>query len=77
MRMRALCRQNGDHTPGSIKRHRVFWATTEGVVAAMLLLGGGIAPRRAFQLITGLPLAVILLLTCWSIVRSLRAEASS
>jgi choline-glycine betaine transporter len=43
-------------------------------VAAVLLLGGGIAPMRAFQLITGLPLAVILLLICYAVVRSLHAE---
>jgi choline/glycine/proline betaine transport protein len=60
--------------PDPPKQQRIFWATTEGIVAAVLLLGGGIEPMRAFQLITGLPLAVILLLICYSIVRSLRAE---
>lgn len=63
---------SGDPDPP--KRQRVFWATTEGVVAGVLLLGGGIEPMRAFQLITGLPLAVILLLICYAVVRSLRAE---
>ena len=46
------------HAP---KRQRAFWATMEGMVAAVLLVGGGLAPMRAFQLIMGLPLAVILL----------------
>jgi choline/glycine/proline betaine transport protein len=56
------------------KRQRVFWAGTEGAVAAVLLVGGGLEPMRTFQVITGLPLAVTLLLVCVSIVRALRAE---
>ncbi len=59
--------------PHPPKRQRVFWATAEGAVAAVLLVGGGLAPMRAFQLITGIPLAVILLLICYAIVRSLRS----
>ncbi|QDU58931.1 BCCT family transporter [Aeoliella mucimassa] len=62
----------GDRNPP--KRQRVFWATLEGVVAAVLLLGGGMAPMRAFQIMTGLPLAVILLLICYSVARSLVRE---
>jgi choline/glycine/proline betaine transport protein len=60
--------------PDPPKRQRIFWATLEGVVAAVLLVGGGLAPMRAFQLITGLPLAVVLWLICYAVVRSLRAE---
>nr|VFJ43098.1 MAG: choline/glycine/proline betaine transport protein [Candidatus Kentron sp. FM]VFJ43934.1 MAG: choline/glycine/proline betaine transport protein [Candidatus Kentron sp. FM]VFK07336.1 MAG: choline/glycine/proline betaine transport protein [Candidatus Kentron sp. FM] len=62
----------GDSNPP--KRQRVFWAITEGVVAAVLLVSGGIAPMQTFQLITGLPLAVILLLICYAIVLLLRGE---
>jgi choline/glycine/proline betaine transport protein len=56
------------------KRQRVFWATTEGVVAAILLISGGLLPMRAFQLATGLPLCIILLLMCYAIVRSFRTD---
>lgn len=55
-------------------RQRVFWAVAEGAVAAVLLVAGGLAPMRSFQIITGLPLCVILLLMCYSIVRELRRE---
>lgn len=58
------------------KRQRVFWATTEGVVAAVLLLAGGLAPMRSFQVATGLPLCIILLLMCFAIVHALRRDAS-
>ena len=47
------------------------------MVAAVLLVGGGIAPMRTFQLMTGLPLAVILLLICYAVVRSLRSISST
>jgi choline/glycine/proline betaine transport protein len=56
------------------RRQRVFWASIEGVVAAVLLLTGGLAPMRAFQVMTGLPLCIILLLMCVALVRALRAE---
>ncbi len=62
----------GDQNPP--KRQRVFWATLEGVVAAVLLIGGGIAPMRAFQIMTGLPLAVVLLLICFTVGRALWRE---
>ena len=62
----------GDQHPP--KRQRVFWATTEGIVAAGLLWGGGLKPMQAFQLMTGLPLCVILLLMCFATVRMLRAD---
>ena len=55
-------------------RQRVFWATTEGVVAAVLLVAGGLAPMRSFQIATGLPLCIILLLMCYALVRSLLRE---
>ena len=63
--------------PDPPKRQRIFWATTEGAVAGVLLVGGGIVPMRSFQLITGLPLAVVLLLICYAIVRSLREDEQS
>jgi choline/glycine/proline betaine transport protein len=55
-------------------RQRVFWATAEGAVAAVLLLAGGLAPMRSFQIATGLPLCVILLLMCYALVRALLRE---
>ena len=62
----------GDMNPPKVQR--VFWATTEGVVAAVLLLTGGLTAMQTFQLTTGLPLAIILLAMCWSLYRALRAD---
>ena len=62
----------GDQDPPV--RQRVFWAVSEGGVASVLLVTGGLGPMRAFQIITGLPLCLILLAMCVSIVRALRSE---
>lgn len=56
---------------------RVFWATAEGAVAAVLLLAAGKAGLKALQagvICIGAPFCIVLLLTCWSLARALREE---
>jgi BCCT family betaine/carnitine transporter len=53
---------------------RVFWCTFEGLVAIVLLLGGGLAALQAMAVSTGLPFTLILLLGCYAIVKGLMAE---
>ena len=53
---------------------RVFWATFEGAVAIVLLVGGGLSALQAMVISTGLPFTVVLLLMCWAIIKGLRAE---
>ncbi|MGF1534444.1 MAG: BCCT family transporter [Bernardetiaceae bacterium] len=53
---------------------RIFWAMTEGVVAATLLIGGGLKAMQTAVISTGLPLALLLLLMCVSLYKGLRAE---
>jgi len=53
---------------------RVFWAIMEGVVAAVLLLGGGLGALQTASITTGLPFAVVLLVMCYSIYRGLTHE---
>lgn len=50
---------------------RVFWAQTEGAVAAVLLLGGGLNALQTASIITGLPFLFILLLMCYSLYKGL------
>lgn len=40
---------------------RVFWCVVEGLVAIVLLLGGGLTALQAASLATGLPFAIVLL----------------
>ncbi len=53
---------------------RVFWCTFEGVVAIVLLLGGGLAALQAMVISTGLPFTIVLLLMCWAIIKGLMSE---
>jgi len=65
----------GDPHPPT--RQRVFWGIMEGFVAAGLLVAGGLAPMRSFQMITGLPLCVIVILSCGSLVYAWRSEPAA
>jgi len=56
------------------KTQRVFWATTEGVVAGALLLGGGLSALQTAAITTGLPFAVILVLMCYTVYQGLKNE---
>lgn len=53
---------------------RVFWATTEGLVAAVLLIGGGLGALQAGAISTGLPFVIILLIMCYSLRQGLNRE---
>ncbi|WP_353893758.1 BCCT family transporter [Proteinivorax hydrogeniformans] len=46
---------------------RVFWAVMEGVIAATLLIGGGLTTLQTASVATGLPFAVILLIMIYSL----------
>jgi len=53
---------------------RIFWAQTEGLVAAILLIGGGLNALQTASISTGLPFVLILLLMCYSLQQGLRRE---
>ncbi|WP_246989398.1 BCCT family transporter [Halorientalis marina] len=56
------------------KTQRIFWAVTEGGVAAVLLLGGGLGALQTAAITTGLPFAVILCLMSYTVYLGLRNE---
>ncbi len=53
---------------------RVFWAGMEGAVAAVLLVGGGLAALQTASISTGLPFAVLLFIMGFSLYKGLRSE---
>ena len=53
---------------------RVFWAILEGILAGVLLLGGGLAALQTASITTGLPFAIVLLVMCYSVYRGLSYE---
>jgi len=54
---------------------RVFWAVSEGVVAAVLLVGGGLRALQSAAINTGLPFCLVLLVVCAGLGRSLWIDA--
>ena len=59
---------------------RIFWATMEGLVAAILLYGGGgqvLGALQAGAITTALPFTLVLLLCCVSLYLGLRHELDS
>jgi choline/glycine/proline betaine transport protein len=53
---------------------RIFWALTEGVVAAVLLAGGGLLALQTAAITTGLPFALILAAMCVGLYRALKED---
>ncbi|MFN3713408.1 MAG: BCCT family transporter [Alcanivoracaceae bacterium] len=59
------------HTP---VWQRVFWASTEGVLAAALLMAGGLSALQTMTIASALPFAVIMLAAVWGLWRALVIE---
>jgi choline/glycine/proline betaine transport protein len=53
---------------------RVFWASMEGVVAAVLLIGGGLQALQTAAIAMGLPFAVLLVIMVFSLRKGLLKE---
>ncbi len=53
---------------------RVFWAIMEGLLAAVLLIGGGLQTLQTASVTTGLPFALILLITVYALYIGLTQE---
>lgn len=60
--------------PNPPTAQRVYWASLEGVVAAVLLVGGGLIALQTAAISAGLPFAVLILLMIVSLHRALAAE---
>ncbi len=56
---------------------RVFWAVTEGVVAAVLMLSGGLGALQSAAIAVGLPFACVLLVMCFSLLKGLNQEMAA
>jgi choline/glycine/proline betaine transport protein len=54
--------------------HRVLWGLGEGVVAAVLLLAGGLSALQTASIVAALPFSVIILLMMYGLVKALQEE---
>ncbi|WP_201543853.1 BCCT family transporter [Psychrobacter immobilis] len=62
----------GDTNPPKIQR--LFWAGTEGVIAAVLLAAGGLGALQAASIVSGLPFAVVIFIMMYSLLRGLSRD---
>lgn len=53
---------------------RVFWALTEGAVAAVLLVAGGLSALQTASITVALPFTFIMLFVCYGLLKALRLE---
>ena len=65
----------GGH-PNPPVAQRVYWATAEGLVAATLLVGGGLGALQTAAISAGLPFALLVLAMIVSLQRALSADFS-
>lgn len=53
---------------------RVFWCGGEGVVAASLLLAGGLGALQAATVASALPFSMVMLVLVWALYKGMRAD---
>ncbi len=56
------------------RTQRMFWAIVEGLIAIVLLLGGGLSALQAGVTATAIPFSIVMLLMCYSIIKALNGE---
>ena len=56
---------------------KVFWASLEGAVAAILLVTGGLGALQTAAITTALPFCAVMLLICFSLWKGVRAERTT
>ena len=62
----------GDQDPP--KNQRIFWAITEGVIASVLLLAGGLKALQTAAIASGFPFALLMIGMCFALFKELRNE---
>jgi len=62
----------GNRNPPTAQR--IYWATLEGIVAAVLLLGGGLTALQTAAISAGLPFSLLLILMVFSLHKALAAD---
>ena len=65
----------GDQNPP--KNQRIFWAVTEGVIASVLLLAGGLNALQTAAIASGFPLALIMIGMCFALFKGLNKDVNN
>ena len=62
----------GDNNPPKIQR--LFWALSQGIIAAVLLVAGGLAALQAAAIIAGFPFAIVVFVMMYCLWRGLTRD---
>ncbi|WP_201618231.1 BCCT family transporter [Psychrobacter urativorans] len=62
----------GDANPPKLQR--LFWAGTEGVIAAILLAAGGLGALQAAAIVSGFPFAIVVVVMMYALLRGLSRD---
>ena len=63
---------DGDDDPP--KEHRIIWGATEGAIAAILLLMGGLGALQTAAITAALPFSVVMIFMMIGLVKALQQE---
>jgi len=55
---------------------RVFWCVLEGLIAAVLLLAGGLAALQSATIATALPFSLIMLVLIWALFKGMKSDVA-
>ncbi|SKA25875.1 BCCT family transporter [Novilysobacter spongiicola] len=55
---------------------RVFWSVLEGVIAAALLVAGGLSALQTASIASALPFSIVMVVICWGLLKALRLEGA-
>lgn len=66
-----LCSNGSDNTP---LWQKIFWSIAIGVVAASLMLGGGLASLQAMTILSALPFTFALMFAIYGLFKTLRVD---
>jgi len=56
------------------KGQKIFWASLEGIIASVLLIGGGLVALQTASLLTALPFSIVLIIMCYSFYKALSED---
>lgn len=62
----------GDLNPSNQKK--IFWGLVQSALAAVLLLAGGLKPLQTISVAAAFPFIIVMLATCVSLLKALKAE---
>lgn len=68
----AMFSSDGDLNPSNSKK--TLWGILQAVLALVLLMTGGLTALQTCSIVAAFPFAIIMILSCWSLVKALRTE---